>query len=215
MQSFGRRFQTDVIILEFSRAFDTVSHQKLLYKLDNYGNKGNIHKWISVFLTQRKQQVVIDGISSTSCSVDSGVPQGTILGPLLFLCHINDFPLSVSSQVRLFADYCLIYRNIKTADDQKQLQDDLSKLEDWAHKGGMRFNATKCYLMIISRSISPLKHSNTLDNHTLEQVSDDPYLGITISENWSGTHIYLKLPKMANSILGFIRRNLRQCHSSL
>ena len=215
MQSFDRRLQTDMIILDFSKAFDTVPHQKLLYKLGNYGIKGNIHKWISAFLTQRKQQVVIDGISSTSCSVDSGVPQGTVLGPLLFLCHINDLPLSVSSQVRLFADDCLIYRNIKTADDQKQLQDDLSKLEDWAHKWGMRFNATKCYLMIISRSKSPWKHNYTLDNHTLEQVSDNPYLGITISDNLKWHSHISKTTKKANSILGFIRRNLRQCHSSL
>ena len=215
MQSFDRRLQTDMIILDFSKAFDTVPHQKLLYKLGNYGIKGNIHKWISAFLTQRKQQVVIDGISSTSCSVDSGVPQGTVLGPLLFLCHINDLPLSVSSQVRLFADDCLIYRNIKTADDQKQLQDDLSKLEDWAHKWGMRFNATKCYLMIISRSKSPWKHNYTLDNHTLEQVSDNPYLGITISDNLKWHSHISKTTKKANSILGFIRRILRQCHSSL
>ena len=139
MQSFDQRLQTDMLFWILVR-LSTLPQQKLLYKLENYDIKGNIHKWISAFFTQRKQQVVIDGISLTSYSVDSGVPQGTVLGPLRFLCHINDLPLSVSSRVRSFADD----RIIKTADDQKHIQDDLCKLEDRAHKWVMRFNATKC-----------------------------------------------------------------------
>ena len=77
-------------------------------------------------------KVVLEGVSSTSTSVDSGVPQGTVLGPLLFLCHINDLPASVSSQVRLFADDCLLYREINTFQDHVALQQDLHNLEQWA-----------------------------------------------------------------------------------
>ena len=118
MQTFDQRIQTDMIILDFSKAFDTVPHRKLLYKLHNYGISGTTHAWISSFLTQREQRVVVDGEASSSCTVDSGVPQGTVLGPLLFLCHINDLPKCVTSQVRLFADDCLLYRPIRNIDDQ-------------------------------------------------------------------------------------------------
>jgi hypothetical protein len=93
---------------------------------------GKINKWIENFLTQRQQRVIVEGDSSLSCSVESGVPQRTVLGSLLFLCHINDLPLCVRSQVRLFADDCLLYRSVKTQQDQQQLQTDLHSLERWA-----------------------------------------------------------------------------------
>ena len=79
--------------------------------------------------------------------VDSGIPQGTVLGPLLFLCHINDLPLSVDSNIRLFADDCLIYREINSIEDKVQLQKDLDSLQDWAENWGMHFNAQKCYIL--------------------------------------------------------------------
>ena len=104
-------------MLDFSKAFDTVPHQKLLYKLKHYGIKGPLHKWLANFLTQRQMRVVIDGQLSREASVDSGVPQGTLLGPLFFLCHINDLPSAVRSQVRLFADDCLLYREIHSHQD--------------------------------------------------------------------------------------------------
>ena len=144
-----------------------------------------------------------------------GSPQGTVLGPLLFLCHINDLPNSVTSQVRLFADDCLLYRPIKSIDDQILLQQDLKSLEAWARDWGMRFNATKCYLMPIARSKTPHHFRYSLDNHILDQVQDNPYLGITLSENLKWTTHINKIPNRSNSILGFIRRNLKHCTRSL
>lgn len=147
MKSFDAKKQTDLVILDFSKAFDTVPHKKLLRKLNNYGIDGKINKWIENFLTQRQQRVIVEGESSSSCSVESGVPQRTVLGSLLFLCHINDLPLCVRSQVRLFADDCLLYRSVKTQQDQQQLQTDLHSLERWATNGGcvlMPPNATLC-----------------------------------------------------------------------
>ena len=108
--------------------------------------------WISNFL---KQRVVVDGIQSDLVTVNSGVPQGTVLGPILFLLHINDLPSVISSKVRLFADDCLVYREIKNRQDQIALQKDLNLLENWGSKWGMRFNAASVTLCECPESKPP------------------------------------------------------------
>ena len=152
LQSFDQNKQVDVAIFDFSKAFDTVPHQKLLHKLSSYGVHGTTLSWLTSFLTKRTMRVVLEGSASESTSVDSGVPQGTVLGPLLFLCHINDLPDSVTSKVRLFADDCLLYREINSIKDHISLKEDLKQLEVWAHTWGMRFNASKCYILSINRT---------------------------------------------------------------
>ena len=127
VQNYEDKIQTDLIVLDFSKAFDVVPHQRLLHKLDHYGIRGLTLHWIQNFLTTRTQKVVVDGSFSDTAHVGSGVPQGTVLGPILFLCYINDLPFSVWSDVRLFADDCLLYQPIKFKNDQKKLQEDLTK----------------------------------------------------------------------------------------
>ena len=151
IQNFEAKTQTDVVVLDFSKAFDVLPHQRLLHKLDHYGIRGTTLNWIQNFLTNRTQKVVVDGSSSESARVKSGVPQGTVLGPLLFLTYINDLPSTVSSQARLFADDCLLYRSIKCRADQEKLQRDLSGLQDWADQWGMCFNLSKCSVLRVSR----------------------------------------------------------------
>ena len=121
---FGR---VDIAVLDFSKAFDTVPHNRLLTKLKHYGNT---LPWIREFLTNRTQRVLVHG--SPLVSVRSGVPQGTVLGPLLLLAFINDLPHHVQSQIRLFADDCLLYRPICYVSDSVALQRDLSSLESWS-----------------------------------------------------------------------------------
>jgi hypothetical protein len=118
--------QVDIAILDFSKAFDTVPYDKLLHKLEQYGIKGNIHSWLSNFISTRTMRTIVEGESSKETSLDSGVPQGTVLGPIMFLCHINDLPDCVNSSVRLFADDCLLYRTIKKEEDHLTLQADLN-----------------------------------------------------------------------------------------
>ena len=122
----------------------------------------------------------------------SGVPQGTVLGPLLFLHHINDLPSVVSSKVRRFADDCLIYRNIKTKEDQIALQNILTLLENWSNTWSMRFNAAKCNIMRVSRTRRPklfnysligLVLNYSLTGQVLEELMDVKYLGVTISND--------------------------------
>ena len=129
VQNYEDKIQTDLIVLDFSTAFDEVPHQRLLHKLDHYGIREPTLLWIQNFLTTRTQKVLVDGSFLDTAHVGSGVPQGTVLGPILFLCYINNLPSSVSSDVRLFADDCLLFRPIKSKDDQKKLQEVLTKLK--------------------------------------------------------------------------------------
>ena len=165
--------------------------------------------WIEQFLSNREQRVLVDGEFSNYDKVLSGVPQGTVLGPLLFLCFINDLPEHVKSQIRLFADDCLLYRRIKKALDLQLLQEDLEALEKWAETWGMRFNATKCYVMSLHRQQKPFTKFYQLNGVILQQVSENPYLGLIIRDDlqWS-SHIN-KMCAKASQSLGFIRGNQR------
>ena len=212
LQSFDRNRQVDVAILDFSKAFDTVPHQKLLHKLSTYGIRDSTLSWLTCFLTKRSMRVVLEGSASESTSVDSGVPQGTVLGPLLFLSHFNDLPNSVSSKVRLFADDCLLYREINSIQDHISLQNDLKQLKFWALTWGMRFNASKCYILSINRVADKksLFHYQ-LNSTILKHVTDNPYLGILFSDDLTWRNHIAKSTKKANSTLGFLKRNLHNC----
>ena len=155
-------------------------------------------------------RVVCEGAKSTEAPDDSGVPQGTVLGPLLFFCHINDLPESVTSQVRLFADDCLLYRPIQSKQDQDILQKDLVELEKWANKWGMRFNAKKCYVMHMHpRKSAANTYIYNLCGHALETVQDNPYLGVQISNDLKWKKHISNTVNKASVALGILRRNLR------
>jgi len=132
------------------------------------------------FLTKRKMRVTLDGESSQQVTVDSGVPQGTVLSPILFLFHINDLPDAVKSSVRFFADDCLLYHEINSQNDHNKLQKDLENLNKWADNWGMKFNATKCYILSIKKKTHTFYQ---LEGHILEQVDSNPYLGLQVSED--------------------------------
>ncbi len=200
----NERVQVDMAVLDFAKAFDTFPHRRLMNKLSHYGIQGHLHKWIFSFLSQRTQRIRVDGELSEEAQVLSGVPQGTVLGPLLFLLFINDLPHRVSSQVRLFADDCLIYRPIHSHDDCVKLQKDLDALKDWGDMWGMRFNEKKCNIMRIACSKSPFVHLYELNSHTLEQVKDAKYLGVTISEDLTWANHITSTVNKANSTLGFL-----------
>ena len=123
--------QKDLIIMDFAKAFDKVPHKRLLHKLEYYGIRGSTHKWINSWLSGRTQQVVLDGQASDPVPVLSGVPQGSVLGPILFLIFINDLLDNIRSSVHLFADDCVLYRNIHSLQDCLALQEDLTSLGHW------------------------------------------------------------------------------------
>ena len=152
------RGQIDAILLDFSKAFDKVDHMILLSKLQKVGMQGPLLSWMESFLLDRSQTVVVDGIESSSSPVLSGVPQGTTLGPLLFLVYINDISENLSSKtnIRLFADDSLHYRSINSPDDSTQLQKDLDTLQLWEKANKMEFHPAKCQtLRITQKSTHP------------------------------------------------------------
>jgi hypothetical protein len=202
--------QSDVIIMDFSKAFDKVSHSHLLYKLRRYGATDNFCGWTHSFLSGRSQQVVIDGEASDPIPVTSGVPQGSVLGPILFLVYINDMATYTKhSTLRLFADDTLIYMAIHNRDDCSKLQEDITALGAWEKEWLMEFHPDKCNVLRISKKRSHVNFPYTLHNRVLAESDNAKYLGVTVNSkmNWN-IHID-QLTAKSNKRLGFIKRNLK------
>ena len=224
LKRLDKREEVDVAILDFSKAFDVVPRARLIRKLRLYGIQRHTLQWISSFLRGRTQSVMVDGVRShTGSSIEgddvvSGVPQGAVMGPLLFLLYINDLPsvLDPSTSCRLFADDCLIYRSIKSLSDQVTLPRDLEALHDSGELWGLKFNMAKCNIMHLDRkTVSPVRFY-TLGGEIISSVTEAKYLGVTLSSKY-GTrssqwkpHI-TEIATKANQRLGFLRRNLGGC----
>lgn len=200
--------QVDMIYLDFSKAFDRVPHHLLLHKLKMYGFHGTLLKWFRSYLDHRKQRVVIGGQDSDWTEVTSGVPQGSILGPLLFLLYINDMPKCVlSSQVALFADDSKCYKTIRDISDCISLQDDLNQLHSWSVKWGMLFNVNKCHVMSIVNKVNRhIDFKYSMAGCELGRESSIRDLGVMMDSSLSwDTHIDTAIGK-ANNVMGCIKR---------
>ena len=212
--ALDQRSSVHVIFLDFSKTFDTVPHLKLCAKLDNIGVRGNILSWIKAFLTNRQQRVCVDGRSSDWSSISSGVPQGSILGPLLFLIYINDITLSLNSKARLFADDCTLYRTVSSAEDCVLLQSDLAKVYSWTQMWQLSLNTSKCKVLNISNKRTPPTYRYNINNTPLEFVEKMKYLGIYINRHlrWNDNVSYAS--HKATRILNLLRRSMYRCSKS-
>ena len=170
----------DAIYLDFRKAFDTVPHQRLLKKIEHYGIKGKLLDWIRAFLVGRKQKVIINGAHSSWAEVTSGIPQGSVLGPLLFVMFINDMPSVVTNTCKLFADDAKLYGSVKSKENIQSLQSDLQKLEDWCNLWQMGHNTDKCHSLHLGNN-NP-KHVYTLNGESLVQTSQEKDLGVIIDD---------------------------------
>jgi hypothetical protein len=197
--------------LDFSKAFDTVPHKRLLAKVGGYGIHQQILIWIKSFLSDRRQQVVVSGDSSDWVSVTSGVPQGSVLGPLLFLLYINDLCDVVKSKIRLYADDTLIYKKIHDDHDRIALQEDLNAIDRWCKMWQLQLNVKKCCVMRISRGHEIYQSDYFLGGDSLKFENNYKYLGLNITSAMSWRAHIQKMVGKANSRLNFVQRILRGC----
>ncbi|PIK35511.1 putative RNA-directed DNA polymerase from mobile element jockey-like [Apostichopus japonicus] len=172
--------QTDVCMLDFSKAFDKVDHIRLIEKLKWYGSTND---WIKSLLTNRTHSVVLDGVASSSIHVTSGVLQGSVLGPCLFLFYINGIAQNLHSTTRLFADVAMIYMAMKNEMDAKLMQKDLDTLQNWENQWMMEFHPEKCEVISITRKRKPKIFAYTLHGLELKHVWYTKYLGVHITHN--------------------------------
>jgi len=207
--------QTDVVLLDFSKAFDKVSHKCLLHKLNYYGIRGNLLAWLENFLSNRIQRVVLDGEQSQPAFVTSGVPQGTVLAPLLFLCFINDLPDKIKSRLRLYADDVLLYSTIKSLDDCHILQEDLNTLNKWAQTWKMTFNASKCEFLRVTKKLKPILMQYHIQDEVIKEVKYAKYLGVIIDHHLSWNDHINYITSKANNVKCFLQRNLSRCSTRI
>ncbi|CAH1239847.1 Hypp5893 [Branchiostoma lanceolatum] len=195
----------DAIYLDFRKAFDAVPHQRLLCKLGSYGVKGDLYNWVKDFLASRKQRVVLNGTSSSWTPVRSGIPQGSVLGPVLFVVYINDLPEAVSSTVRIFADDSKLYQGVKDNEGRVNLQKDLEALRDWSASWQLPFNVGKCKVLHMGNNNN--RQIYTLGDQVLEETTAEKDLGVTV-DNHLKFHTHTAQAKnKGNQMLGLIKKS--------
>ena len=196
----------DVIYFDFKKAFDTVPHRRLVEKIKSYNISSKYLNWIKEFLANRKQRVVINDKKSEWKQVMSGVPQGSVLGPLLFVLYINDLPdvIKNNSEVYLYADDTKLFRSIKSELDVKLLQEDINKMKQWSEKWLLEYNNQKCKVLRIGPS--KISDHNYYLYDELQSVNSEKDIGIIIDNKLKfSDHITEKVNK-ANRMIGLIRR---------
>ena len=204
--------QIDVVYTDFEKAFDKVPHKRLLQKLSSYNVPDEVLRWIKAFLSERKQRVKINGKYSRWNSVISGIPQGSVLGPLLFVIYINDLPeiCDKNADVYLFADDAKVFKYIKCVEDQLALQNSISNLQAWANKWLLKLNIDKCKVLSYGRNSNlTFDYHLQIQNkvHNLEHLTEFKDLGVLFDDKLTfSSHCHERINK-AYSILGIIKRN--------
>jgi hypothetical protein len=205
------------VYLDFWKAFDTVPHARLLVKLEAYGVRGRVHQWIKSFLSNRKQRVVIDGRFSAWTEVTSGVPQGSVLGPLLFVIFINDLPEVCSNILKLYADDSKLLARISDEADIGRLQVDLGEVDEWCRMWQMQLNTSKCKVVRFGRTVDhyiPLYLTSQDGSRQEIEVSEvERDLGIQVCNDLSWKKQVETAAARANSILGMLRKTFQ--HNSV
>ena len=207
-----------VVFFDVKKAFDSVPHAPLLEKLSEIGLNPYIIKWIKSYLTDREQFVVVDGSSSNPLQVLSGVPQGSVLGPLLFLIYINDvvWQISSSSKINLYADDIALYRTIYTPEDYDILQSDINAVNSCLASKHLSLNASKCcYLLLSRKRVHSIPPPNlTLSDTPLKNVSSYKYLGVLITSNLMWSSHVTNICNKSRRLIGILYRQFYKYSST-
>ena len=200
----------DAVYLDFAKAFDSVPHNRLIKKVESYGITGKVRQWIAEWITDRKQRVTVQGSHSGWSKVTSGVPQGSVLGPILFVIYINDLPEGIRSWCSMYADDTKLSTPADTEERRNRLQDDLDRAVQWADRWQLKFHTGKCKVIHLgSKNIQQkytMKTHNSEERVTLEATTKERDLGVEVDNELKfSKHIESQVTK-ANRILGQIRR---------
>ena len=196
----------DIAYLDFANAFDKVPHERLLLKIKSMGIHEQVTLWIAAWLRDRQQRVVVNGEMSERTTVTSGVPQGSILGPLLFLIYINDLDTDMQSKVLKFADDTKLCHRANGDEDNRVLQKDLDLATNWTKRWQMEFNVKKCKIMHIGPTNQQAVY--TMGNHKLDKVEEEKDLGVNILSSLSVSHSCAKAASKGQQMAGFIYRTV-------
>ena len=210
-EMLNNRLSTHCVFIDFAKVFDSVPHERLLLKLQAYGVGGSLLQWFRSFLTTRKQRVVVNGDFSDWSNVSSRVPQGSILGPLLFILYINDISSVVRSKIKMFADDVTLYTTVQTNEDCKQLQNDLDSVSSWCDCWQMKLHPLKCELLCISNKRVPTKFDYVINGSQLDWHTSIRYLGVHITSTLSWNVHCSKIAAKATRVLNFLWRTMYSC----
>lgn len=199
----------DCIYMDFQKAFDTVPHNRLISKMKSYNIHPHTIAWVQDFLTDRVQRVNVNNGQSSWKAVTSGIPQGSVLGPILFVIYINDMPDLVSSDVYLFADDTKIFKIIKTSEDTSLLQKDLDKLTVWSDTWLLKFHPEKCKHMHIGGQGQETDTSYTLWDTVLQKCDHEKDIGVIVDNELTFDRHITEKVKKANSTFASLRRSFQ------
>jgi len=208
---FEHKLCTDIIYLDLKKAFDSVPHNELLFKLWRIGITGKLWSWFKAYLSHRQHFVCYKDASSTSLPVLSGVPQGSVLGPLLFLVYINDIPSSINfSTAFLFADDAKLLNTLRSNLDTIHLQDDVNSIGAWSEEWKVKLNAIKCVHVHFSMQGSDPTVNYRVNNTTIQCSSVFKDLGVMITPHMSWSIHISRICSHAYRSLHIIKRNIPQ-----
>ena len=206
---------TDDVFLDFVKACYSVPHKRLIHRVSQYGIQGQILHWLCDFLSNRRQQVVIDGSTSSWATVLSGVPQGSILGPLLFLLYVNEIPECIPCPSDMFADDTLLHNSAPVNEVSIPIQAGLLCMSNWCRQWLLKVCEAKCKCMRITRSKVNGQCSYSINSLPLEQVVTHKHLGVTFSSDLSWKYHVLAIAAKANRILGLLKRTFGRCSEAI
>jgi hypothetical protein len=206
METMEKGNSVDCIYADFRKAFDKVPHRRLMEKVRSYGIEEGICDWLESFLSNRKQQVIINGQRSEEEDVISGVPQGSVLGPLLFIIFINDLPELVKAALFLFADDSKIWKEIEGQHDKVSLQEDLNAMEQWSKTWLLEFHPDKLKLIHMNIKHEEVESDYKVGEYTVKGVQKEKDLGVIVDKRLSFEQHITYIVKKANSTMAMIRR---------